>query len=321
MTTMPLHPGAATIELVVRTDLGVESRHLSFHEAAQLGGQMFELMVKADGEALKRRVKLGAFLLQVHRQVPHGRWGAWLKAAAVHEKPARNAIKLAAELANEYGELDLEKLGAAVRDWNAEHPEHAVEAEGLSLHQAEHVVGIRKPRGEANRNDRSETGRVVSGAAEDDELSDSIRFGDEDGDEDELGTKERVVEPRRAGGEPDSQTARQGWEEQNQPPAIPPALQEAPTNEVTSLETRSPAGGDLRLAAAGPPSSPAALPQQKRKLRLADSPHQLTLEALYVGAQRISRGLERVLERIRAGTFDNVEGLERVAAELEGLVA
>jgi hypothetical protein len=150
---------AAAIKARVRG----ESRTLSFDEALRVARELYGEIGEAEDSLLRRRVRLGAFLLQVHRELEHGRWMSWLEATDIHEKTAQSACGLAAQYADAHGELDLDSLLKAVDAYNAAHPNpkhqlkvlprkkgtntnHGSDLRGEpTLRQAEIAAGVRKP--------------------------------------------------------------------------------------------------------------------------------------------------------------------------------
>lgn len=92
--------------------------------ARDLAARVHELnsqAVRARGDELRAAVRLGAVLIQVRPQLPHGKWISWLHANGVKHNHAKRAVNLAARYADSHGELDEPALVAAIDAFNAAH--------------------------------------------------------------------------------------------------------------------------------------------------------------------------------------------------------
>jgi hypothetical protein len=322
MTAMPVpDPVPARLQVILRGEL----HDYTLAEAALEGAELLRQTKMADDTALRRRVRLGSFLVQVHRQLPYGRWGRWLTAAGIHEKSANNAAKLAGQYANEHGELDLGRLRAAVDAWNATHPTEPIEMDdarpdgGLSLRRAEIVAGARTPTGNL-KSHGSEVGSGVATPAAPRVVSDEICW--DDGVE-PLDDEEGGAPPERAAGDGEKaegamRTAEVGERpggpgagELRRPPADGRDMRIQPAGASATEERHGEERITLGPAEHGTPNLPAgSLPgaggiqgggQKLRLKRDADDPHQLTMESLYVGVERLNGAMRGLLDHVAGG--------------------
>jgi len=143
--------------------------------------EMARAIDAAAGTLLQERVRLGAVLWQVRAALGRGEWGVWLGAGALHQKTARKCMSMAAALADTRGELDRDKLFAAVHaaDPGAFASIEEFDEQRLSLSRVERAIGIRSEDTSGNLNIPNVRGKwnncsIISASGDSDDASGNL---------------------------------------------------------------------------------------------------------------------------------------------------
>ena len=143
--------------------------------------EMARAIDAAAGTLLQERVRLGAVLWQVRAALQRGEWGVWLGAGALHQKTARKCMSMAAALADTRGELDRDKLFAAMHaaDPGAFASIEEFDEQRLSLSRVERAIGIRSEDASGNLNIPNVRGKwnncsIISASGDSDDASGNL---------------------------------------------------------------------------------------------------------------------------------------------------
>jgi len=143
--------------------------------------EMARAIDAAAGTLLQERVRLGAVLWQVRAALGRGEWGVWLGAGALHQKTARKCMSMAAALADTRGELDRDKLFAAMHaaDPGAFASIEEFDEQRLSLSRVERAIGIRSEDASGNLNIPNVRGKwnncsIISASGDSDDAPDNL---------------------------------------------------------------------------------------------------------------------------------------------------
>jgi len=143
--------------------------------------EMARAIDAAAGTLLQERVRLGAVLWQVRAALGRGEWGVWLGAGALHQKTARKCMSMAAALADTRGELDRDKLFAAMHaaDPGAFASIEEFDEQRLSLSRVERAIGIRSEDASGNLNIPNVRGKwnncsIISASGDSDDASGNL---------------------------------------------------------------------------------------------------------------------------------------------------
>lgn len=133
----------------------VRSIDVDVNDAAAEAKRLYAELCMHSDSALDRKVALGWFLAQVRQLFGRGDWEPWLQNAVgiTHLQHAWSALSLARKLADAFGHTDLDKLAAAVNEYNRLSPDKPIkprkdDLRSLSVRAAEIAVGLRKDSGQ-----------------------------------------------------------------------------------------------------------------------------------------------------------------------------
>lgn len=140
--------------LVGNATFRVDGAVRTFEECVGKFQKIAGVAAHARGEAIARDVACGAFLVECQAQMNRLVWGRFIQRIGINQKTARRQVVMAlkfaatdaARMGGVRGEVDWAKFEAAVRAWNAEHPEgHPlhVKAGPVGLRMAQFVAGAR----------------------------------------------------------------------------------------------------------------------------------------------------------------------------------